>query len=191
MYNDLPASVYSCGFGKKINDNPIQPWCNVFVLVIVKFKKLVMRFIPFILVVMALASCKKPANSNCQEEPKCDGSIQCIAHWDFFEFRLTDKNTGENLVFGNNPRYQASDIKLFLDAARTYPLNLYFNNSAGKIMAIAAKPKMYLEIKGTDVYQLTAEFRGEDCCAARVKNLWQDGNMICACCDSVISLSVR
>ena len=149
-----------------------------------------MRFIFVICALMAFASCKKPANSPCQEG-KCDSNIECVAFWYRFEFRLIDKSTGEDLVFGNNPRYNINDIKLFLDAARIYPMYLFADSSAKKMLVMAARPQMYLQIKGTDVYQLTAEFRGESCCSARVKNLWQDGEMVCTCCNDIIPLAVR
>jgi len=155
-------------------------------------KKQIMRLIIAFVVLFAFASCKKSGNSNCQDGPGCGANIECVAFWSYFEFRLTDKNTGQDLVFGNNPRYQISDIKIYFDAARTYPMNnLRADNAAGKFTLMTARPEMYLEIKGSDVYKLTAEFRGYGCCANRVKNLWQDDQMVCTCCDSVIPLAVR
>ena len=149
-----------------------------------------MRFAFIILVAITIFSCKKPANSNCQDV-ECKENIQCVAHWYIFEFKLLDKNTREDIVFGNNPRCNVSDIKLFSDVARIYPINLYIDSADSKIMAISARPQMYLEIKGTDIYQLTAEFRGDGCCSSRIKNLWQDGKLVCSCCDAVIPLLVR
>lgn len=150
-----------------------------------------MRFILVFFVLIILASCKKSANSNC-DDVECKSVVQCLVFWSYFEFRLTDKHTGEDLVFGNNPRYQLSDIKIFYDAARTLPINnLHTDNAARKITVMTARPEMYLEIKGTDVYKLTAEFKGAGCCASRVKNLWQDGKMVCSCCNDIITLAVR
>jgi hypothetical protein len=149
-----------------------------------------MRIVFVILVFVAFTiSCKK--SKNCEEaQPNC-AAVECFAHWDYFDFKLVDKTTGADLVFGANPRYAATDIKLFFDSARTYPINLITDSTNKKLLTMTARQEMYLEIKGTDVYKLTVEFRGQGCCETTVKNLWQDGRMICACCTDVIPLAVR
>jgi hypothetical protein len=134
-------------------------------------------------------SCRKA--NNC-EEPKLDCSgIRCIAFWSYFDFKLIDKSTGEDLVFGASPRYTLNDIKLFGDAARTIPLSIIVDNTKKILQTNIAKEEMYLEIKGTDVYKLTAAFKTNDCCSNRVKVLWLEGMMVCSCCTDAVSLGVK
>jgi len=133
----------------------------------------------------------------CHKSKNCEGpdldcsSIRCIAHWYYFDFKLVDKTTGVDIVFGSNPKYTTSDIKLFFDAARTNAIALTADNANKKFSTMTAKSEMYLEIKGTDVYKLTAEFRDNDCCSSSIKVLWQDGAMICSCCNDVIPIGVN
>ena len=150
-----------------------------------------MRIVLILLAFVSLVfSCKKSKNQ-C-DEPNLDcSSIRCIAHWFNFDFRLIDKTSGTDLVFGTNPRYTAGDIKLYFDAARAFPIQLTIDNNSKTIKVMTAKQEMYLEIKGTDIYKLTAEFRAESCCSSRVTTLWQDGQMVCSCCPGAISLSIR
>jgi hypothetical protein len=149
-----------------------------------------MRTALILLVFVALGfSCKK--SMNC-EEPNLDcSSIRCIAHWYNFSFKLIDKTTGADLVFGANPRYTSNDIKLYSDVGRTIPLQLQIDHNSKTISTMTAKEEMYLEIKGIDVYKLTAEFISKDCCNSRVRTLWQDGQMVCSCCSDDISLSIK
>ena len=150
-----------------------------------------MRIVLFLLVFVSLAfSCKK-SNNQC-DEPNIDcSSIQCITHTNNFNFKLIDKTTGADLVFSASPRYTASDIKLYYDVGRIYSMEFQIDNNSKTIRTYTARHEMYLEIKGTDVYKLTAEFRAETCCSSRVKTLWQDGQMICSCCSDAVSLSIR
>ena len=139
--------------------------------------------------VLLFSSCRKAKNC---EEPRLDcQAILCIVYWSYFDFRLIDKVTGEDLVFSTNPRYAGNDIKLFSDAARTVPIQYTMDNSRKIIQVMKANGEMYLEIKGTDVYKLTADFRSIDCCSNTVKDLWLDGQMICSCCTGAASLSIK
>ena len=138
---------------------------------------------------LLFSACKK--TKNC-EGPDLDCSaIQCIVYWSYFDFRLIDKVTGEDLVFSVNPRYSNNDIKLFADAARSVPIQYTIDNSRKILQTMNAKEEMYLEIKGTDVYKLTADFKVIDCCSNTVKDLWLDGQMICSCCTGAISLTIQ
>lgn len=135
--------------------------------------------------------------SSCRKAKTCEGpnldcqGIMCIAYWSYFDFRLIDKVSGEDLVFSTNPRYSNNDIKLFRDVARTIPIYYTVDNSKKILQTMSAKEEMYLEIKGTDVYKLTADFKAKDCCSNEVKNLWQDGQMICSCCNAAASLPIK
>ena len=135
-------------------------------------------------------SCKKSKNQ-CDESNIDCSAIQCVTHFNYFSFKLRDKTTGADLVFGTSPRYTASDIKLYYDVGRIYSMELQLDNNNKTILSHTARHEMYLEIKGTDVYKLTTEFRTETCCSSRVKALWQDGQMVCSCCTDAISLSIR
>ena len=135
-------------------------------------------------------SCKK-SKSQCDGPDLDCSSIRCIAHWDNFTFRLIDKTTGADLVFGANPKYTANDIKLYADVGRTFPIQFQLDNNTRTILVMSARQEMYLEIKGTDVYKLVVEFRTETCCSSRVKTLWQDGQMVCSCCSDTILLSIQ
>ena len=135
--------------------------------------------------------------STCRKTKTCEGpdldcqGIQCIVFWSYFDFRLIDKVSGEDLVFSTNPRYSGNDIKLFADAARTIPLQYTVDNSRKILQTMNAKAEMYLEIKGTDVYKLTADFKQKECCSNEVKNVWLDGQMVCSCCTAAASLSIK
>ena len=150
-----------------------------------------MRIVLILLAFVSLVfSCKKSRNQCVEPDLDCS-SIRCIAHWDNFTFRLMDKTTGTDLVFGVNPKYTANDIRLYYDVGRTVPIQFQLDNNNKTILVKTAKQEMYLEIKGTDVYKLTTEFRTETCCSNTVKTLWQDGLMVCSCCPDTISLLIR
>ena len=139
--------------------------------------------------ILLFTSCRKAKTC---EEPRLDcQGIQCIVYWYYFDFRLIDKVSGEDLVFSTNPRYSGNDIKLFSDVARTVPIQYTIDNSRKILQVAKANGEMYLEITGTDVYKLTASFRSIDCCSNTVKDLWSDGQMICSCCTAAASLPIR
>jgi hypothetical protein len=146
---------------------------------------------PFLLTIVisfTLLSCEKP--DPC-DDPKIDCSnIRCFAFWSYFEFKLVDRITGADLVFGTNPKYSINDVKLFADAAKTIPLNLTKDDSKKWLQTMTARAEMFLEIKGIDTYKLTAEFRANDCCSNHVKSLVIDGFVICTCCTEVIPIPV-
>lgn len=148
---------------------------------------------PLILLTIALlfSSCKKSKNTSCNEPDLNCGDIMCFAHWDYFDFTLVDKQTGEDLLFDPNPRYTTDEVKLYFDAARTYPINIIADNNKQKLICMRAKKEMYLEIKGNTVYKITADFKAVDCCSTRVKTLSLDAVSICGCCNDMISLPVN
>ena len=136
-------------------------------------------------------SCKKSKTANCSEPDLDCSSVLCIAHWNYFEFKLTDKKSGTDLVFGSNPRYTTADIKLFLDASRTMPVNINADMTNKKFTCMSARNEMYLEIKGTSVYKLNAGFKAVDCCSDRVKSLQINGTVICDCCPDIVNVPVE
>jgi hypothetical protein len=143
------------------------------------------------LLIISFFSCSKSDSKNC-DGPELDcSSVRCLMHGFNFDFRLTEKSTGTDLVFGSTPRYTINDIELYADLFRTTPLPLTFDHSNKIIQTVMAKDEMYLVIKNTDVYKLTAEFRTETCCASRVKSLSVNGQLVCSCCTDAISFSVN
>ena len=150
-----------------------------------------MRIVLILLAFVSLVfSCNKSRNQCVEADLDCS-TIRCIAHWDNFTFRLMDKTTGTDLVFGANPKYTANDIKLYSDVGRAFSIHFDLDYNSRTILVMSARQEMYLEIKGADIYKLTAQFREESCCNSRVRTLWRDGQMICSCCPDAISLSVR
>ena len=164
---------------------------NVFAPIVVNIKNVVMRTAVVAVLIITFFSCNKTKSENC-DGPELDCSaIRCLMHDLNFDFRLTDKSTGADLVFGTNPRYTDADIKLYSDIARMAPLTLFFDTSKKMIQTVNASNEMYLVIKNTDVYKLAAEFRSESCCSSRVKTLSVDARSICTCCSDAISFSVN
>ena len=150
-----------------------------------------MRIVLILLAFVSLVfSCNKSRNQCVGADLDCS-TIRCIAYWEYFTFRLIDKATGTDLVFGANPKFTANDIRLYYDVGRTVPIQFQLDNNNKTLLVKTAKQEMYLEIKGTDVYKLTTEFRAETCCSSIVKTLWQDGQMVCSCCSDVISLLIK
>lgn len=142
------------------------------------------------ILIVFILSCNKQSK-NC-EGPNLDCStIRCVAFLSYFEFKLTDKSTGQDLIFGSNPRYTAADVKLYADIGRARSLMLNFDSNKKLIQTMMAEDEMYLEIKGTDVYKLTTTFKSNDCCSNRVGVLWQDGQKVCSCCPDAITVAVR
>lgn len=150
-----------------------------------------MRKITLVLLiaVLTISSCKKTKITNCDEkEIKCD--YICFVYWRIFEFKLIDKNNGEDLLFGMAPRYTSGEVKLFYDAARTRQAPTTFDNNNKKLVCMMGSEELYLEIKGAKVYKIKAEFRGESCCNGRVKTLKVDNASVCTCCDDVIKIGI-
>ena len=110
-----------------------------------------------ILITVLFFSCNK--SENCEDSKKDCSNVRCIGYFSYFDFILVDKTTGKDLVFGTNPRYSASEIKLYFDASKAYPIPVY-RDSVNKIFVnMFAKDEMYLEVKGVDTYKLTTDFR--------------------------------
>ncbi len=146
-------------------------------------KAILLIFLP-----LWIVSCQKSASDPCEgPDPDCSG-VRCLAHFDYFEFRLLDKLTGEDLVYSANPKFSVDDIKLFADAAKSTLLTLTADAEKKSFSTGDARSGMYLEIGGTDVYNLTASFMVNDCCSNRVKALSIDNEPVCTCCAPVISI---
>lgn len=142
------------------------------------------KYIIFLLAITSLFACKKSKS----DDQGCD--YVCVMHHYQFNFRLVDKTTGADLVFGNNPRYNAADIKLFFDAAGTYPINVMANTTTKSFETIFGKQTMYLKVGATS-YKLDATYRFYDCCASVVETLKTDGVSVCTHCNEIIEIPVN
>jgi hypothetical protein len=151
-----------------------------------------MRNIFIILAIATLSfSCKKTTRNNCADTEANCKTVLCFTHNYYFDFRVVDKVTGADLVFGTNPRYAAGDIRLFYDAAATMPIQLVVDNSAKTFRTLFAREKMYLVVAGTATYKLDAAFRLVDCCSSRVRQLEIEGLTVCACCSDIIPVAIN
>jgi hypothetical protein len=141
------------------------------------------KYILLLLVVTLAFSCKK---SKGDSEDDCN--INCFIYQTQFNFRLVDKVTGQDLVFGANPRYTTSDVQVFFDAAGTLPMNGMQADAATKSFRTTfAKTTMYLKVVGT-TYKLDVTFRENGCCSSIVETLKVDGVSLCSHCNEVIGI---
>lgn len=123
--------------------------------------------------------------------PELDCDYTCLVYWYNFSFKVVDKNTGADLVFGANPRYTTNDIKLYYDAAGTRPAHgLQIDATNKKFKLMAAREELYLFIN-TQSYRLDLTFRPESCCSSIVKDLKIDNQQVCTCCNEVIHVPVN
>ncbi|HMU45441.1 MAG TPA: hypothetical protein PKC72_03685 [Chitinophagaceae bacterium] len=150
-----------------------------------------MKKLFYLLVISFLVnSCDKKTPSNCPEPELDCTTVRCLIYNYNFDFRIVDKNTGADLVFGTSPRYTESDVALFLDAAQTIPVSLT-SDAGQKIFSTSqANEVMYLVIAGTTSYKITVDFKKVNCCLSRVKNLSVNGKTVCTCCADAIEVPV-
>ena len=137
-------------------------------------------------------ACKKNStSSSCDDaDINCTG-VTCLIQQYLFDFRIVDKITGTDLVFGSSPRYTTGDIKLYADVALTSEIQITADVSSKSFHAIQAKPQMYLVIASTSTYTLSVDFKKIDCCTDRIKNLKSDGQVVCTCCGDIVSIKVN
>ena len=151
-----------------------------------------MRTFFLVLILSGLSlSCKKTKSSACPEPVLNCAGVNCILYNYYFDFRLIDKTTGADLVFGSNPRYSTGDIVLYQDMAQTTPIILIADNSQRLFRTNFAKEEMYLVVAGATTYKITVEFKAVDCCSSRVKNLSIDNQSLCTCCPDGIGVPVN
>lgn len=151
-----------------------------------------MKYLSLItLITLFSFSCNKNSSENPCEEPDLDCTgIRCAAFHSIFEFRLVNL-AGNDPVFGSNPVYNTSEIKLFEDESRTKPINLNADPGRKSFITLNGLRDMYLEIGGTDVYKLSATYRTKDCCTNQLKTLSVDGQMVCTCCTDITPVTIR
>lgn len=136
-------------------------------------------------------TCKKNSTtSSCDDaDVNCTG-VTCLIQQYLFDFRIIDKISGNDLVFGPSPRYTAGDVKLYADAALTNEIQITADVSGKSFHSFQSKPQMYLVIASASTYILNADFKKIDCCTDRIKNLKSDGLVVCTCCDDIVSIMV-
>lgn len=134
--------------------------------------------------------CKKESATSCPDaELNCAG-VSCLLNYYYFDFRVIDKQSSKDLVFGANPRYTTADIQLFADPAKTVSISITVDNVQKLFKVAEAKPEMYLVVAGSTTYKLSSDFRKIDCCSYQVKNLKMDNKSVCVCCSDAIELKV-
>jgi hypothetical protein len=142
------------------------------------------KFIILLLAVTSLFACKKSKS----DDQGCD--VMCVMHHYMFNFRLVDKTTGADLVFGSNPRYNTSDVKLFFDAAGVHPVPVTDDATAKAFKTFMGREVMYLKV-GATTYKLDATYRGLDCCSSIVETLKIDAVSVCTHCNDIINIPVN
>lgn len=150
-----------------------------------------MKKLFIILIISILAnSCQKNSPSNCPDTDKDCSTIRCLIYNYNFDFRVVDKNTGADLVFGSSPRYTESDIMLYQDAGLTIPISLTTDAGQQVFKTGQAVYEMYLSVARTTTYKINVDFRKVDCCLSRVKDLSVNGQTICTCCADAIEIPI-
>ncbi len=146
----------------------------------------------FLVVIIAgvlFSSCKKKINS-CGELTTNCSDIQCLLFNSVFVFRITDKLTGEELLFGPTARYSITDIKLYTNSTQTFVVPLAIDSTNKKLICNVASEQMYLWVKNK-MYTLQASYKSNGCCSRTVKDLSIDNKELCVCCNDVINLPVE
>jgi hypothetical protein len=136
-------------------------------------------------------SCKKKTDNNCADADLDCSAINCFLITYDLKFRVTDKITGADLVFGTNPRYTTGDIKLYYDAAAIHPINLQIDANAKLFSTVMARNEMWLVIKGGTPYKLNASFRVVGCCSQVLRSLNINGQSLCTCCGDSVNIPVN
>lgn len=148
-------------------------------------------FVPLIFVSLLFWGCKKNKNNTCPEPNLDCTGVSCLLTNYNFNFRVVDKITGTDLVFGPSPRYNTSDIKLYKDKTLTQPLSLSIDNTQKLFKTSFASQKMFLVIAGATTYDLSADFKQVDCCTYTIKNLTENGQEVCTCCGDAIQIKAE
>lgn len=144
------------------------------------------KYILLLLLVTMAFSCKKSKDNDDTNE--C--LINCFIHVSQFNYRLVDKTTGADLVFGANPRYTPGDVQLFFDAAGTAPIHLMTDTTAKAFKTLFGKATMYLKVGGI-TYKVDVTWRELDCCTSIVETLKIDGVSVCVHCNEIIEIPVN
>ncbi len=139
---------------------------------------------------LLFTGCKKSKNTACTEPSLDCTGVSCLLTNYNFNFRVVDKATGADLVFGTNPRYNTADIKLYSDKALTQPIPISIDNAQKLFTTSFAREKMFLAIAGTTTYDLSADFKQIDCCTFTIKNLTENGQQVCTCCGDAIEVKI-
>lgn len=154
---------------------------------------MIMKKTPVFLLIVSLLflGCKKNKNTACPEPSLDCTGVSCLLTNYNFNFRLVDKTTGADLVFGSSPRYAISDIQLYSDKTYSQSIPLSADNTQKLFKTGFAMEKMFLVIAGTTAYTLSADFKPVTCCSLTVKNLDVNGQEVCTCCGDAIEIKAE
>ncbi|MFT3846160.1 MAG: hypothetical protein QM725_13980 [Lacibacter sp.] len=142
-----------------------------------------------VLLSMLIFSCQKQEENkfDCGATPACN--VQCIAFWSYFNFSIVDKNTGEDLLFGNNPTLTPSDIKLFVKSNSPYRQIVVLADSSTKILrTYGANDTMALQVKNEPLQYIVVKNFCGDCCSRTVVEMVHEGQLLVADKSKVIRI---
>jgi len=95
--------------------------------------------------------------------------VNCQPATNLFKFVLLDEETGEDLVFANNPLLQPSDITVSNNAGIELAVTAYNRSFGAAHLSVETgknqvKDTLFLEIQGQRVYTLYPRFCNVSCC---------------------------
>ncbi len=130
-----------------------------------------------------LFSCKKSESvitTKCKMSVIC-GDIQCITSTTNINFRLVDKNTGNNLLFGVNPVLTINDVKLYSNSTTQFQINKYADTLSQSLQVMYASEMMNLQVKNEPLKQISIKtFCDYGCCSRTAVEIMYDGELLIA-----------
>jgi hypothetical protein len=140
-------------------------------------------------------ACKKKHKPSLDEE--CKG-ISCFIYYRNLAFRLVNRETGDDLLFGPHASIPPDSVELFADEQLHNRLfkRVVTDTAAGNTYLLNPLiPEVaYLRIArpgaAVTVDKLQMDFIGVDCCSARVKTLSLNGQPVCTSCANIINIPI-
>jgi|GEM_PF-1538011 len=125
----------------------------------------------FTICLLTLMACRRGSDSSpspCVDMSTC-ADVNCQPAANLFKFVLLDEETGEDLVFADNPLLQPTDIKVSNRAGTDLPVVAYNRSFGAAHLSVATannqgKDTLFLEIQGQRIYTLYPRFCNVSCC---------------------------
>lgn len=133
-------------------------------------------------IIVLFFSCKKnkDAGYKCSMSVFC-GDVYCITSYNNFNFRLVDKNTGNNLLFGATPILNTNDVKLYTNNNTQFQINKYADTLSQSLQVMYASEMMSLQIKNEPLKQISIKtFCDYACCSKIAVEIIYDGQLLIA-----------
>lgn len=120
---------------------------------------------------LTLMACRRggdASSSPCVDMSTC-ADVNCQPATNLFKFVLLDEETGEDLVFANNPLLQPSDITVSNNAGIDLAVTAYNRSFGAAHLSVETgknqvKDTLFLEIQGQRIYTLYPRFCNVSCC---------------------------